>query len=139
MIKVQVLDEECTPIRQHYTDAGLDLKIAEAVEIEPGEFKKVSVGIKTAINPGYFGLIAPRSGLGIRGIVLKNTVGIIDSDYRGEVFVTLYNIGDKVFKAAKGTRVAQLLVLPCFFGDVQFVKEVPQTARGEKGFGSTGV
>ena len=139
MIKIQVLDEVARPTRGHYTDAGIDLKNTKPIKLEPGKSTKVLFGIKTSFPTGYVGLVFPRSGLGSKGLRLKNTVGVIDSDYRGELMGFIENTGDKEIELEAGSRIAQLVVVPCLFGDIQFVNELRSTDRGEKGFGSTGV
>ena len=99
----------------------------------------VPTGIAVAVPPGYVGLIAPRSGLAIKhGISLVNAPGILDSGYRGEIHAIVINEGDEAFDYKRGDRIAQLVVVP--FAEQQFevVAELPDSARGDGGFGSTG-
>ena len=141
MILVNSLEVECTPERAHFTDAGLDLKAKVSVEIGVGEVVKVPVGIRLEIPTGHVGLIFPRSGLGSKkGIILANTVGVIDSDYRGEVICVLKNTSSFPYTVDQYERVAQLVVVPCLIGDFLEVNEedLSDTDRGEGGFGHTG-
>lgn len=128
------------PTRGHPGDAGLDLYAAEATRIEPGERAMVGCGIAVAIPEGHAGLVLPRSGNAARhGIALVNAPGLIDAGYRGEVRVLLLNTDkEKAFSVEPGDRIAQLLVTP--FSELQPVaaRELPDTQRGEGGFGSTG-
>lgn len=141
MISVAILNENCAPERAHVTDAGLDLKAAEETLLMPGEVKAISCGIKVEIPIGYFGMIAPRSGLGTKkGIVLANTIGIIDSDYRGEIICFMKNTGTAPYTINQFERIAQLIVIPCVIGNYWEVAEheLSNTDRGEGGFGHTG-
>ena len=121
-------------------DAGLDLVACEKVEIGPGERAVVPTGIAVAIPEGYAGLVIPRSGLALRhGISLVNTPGLIDSGYRGELRVIAVNTDrTESFTVEPGMRIAQLVVTPV--PDVALVEtsELPETARGRAGFGSSG-
>jgi dUTP pyrophosphatase len=141
MILIAPLDEKCIPERSNWTDAGLDLKAAHAGQIDVGGVAKVRCGIKVEIEPGYVGLILPRSGIATKkGIILSNTVGIIDSDYRGEIMCFMRNTGSFEYKIAQYERIAQLIVVPCGIGDFFIVNEdeLSKTGRGDSGFGSTG-
>lgn len=141
MFLIAILDEKCEPIRQHMTDAGIDLRAREEVELGIGEAKPIPVGIKVEIPPGYVGLIFPRSGLATKKrVTLTNTIGVIDSDYRGEVICHMVNNGSFNYTVNKYDRIAQLVVLPCLIGDYIEVseKELSDTERGDGGFGHTG-
>ena len=121
--------------------AGADLYAAldEAVIIEPGETKFIPTGLAFEIPDGYAGFVHARSGLASkRGLAPANKVGVIDSDYRGEVMVALHNHSDSVQKVGAGERIAQLVVTP--FLKAEFFEEetLSDTVRGEGGFGSTG-
>lgn len=120
--------------------AGMDLYTCEDVTLGPNEYAMVGTGWQMEIPTGWFGAMYPRSGMSTKqGIVLRNTVGIIDSDYRGEVKIPLWNISDKEVKIEAGTRVAQLIIQPFFLGGVPTeVTNLSDTERGEGGFGSTG-
>ncbi len=120
--------------------AGMDLCSNERVTLQPMERKCVGTGIRLAIPPGYEGQVRPRSGLALRlGLGMVNSVGTIDSDYRGEVGVLLINLGSDVVELDRGERIAQLVLSPVMRADLIEVAEVPMdTTRGENGFGSTG-
>ncbi|MGB9856589.1 MAG: dUTP diphosphatase [Dictyoglomaceae bacterium] len=99
----------------------------------------IPTGIKIALPDGFLALILPRSGLSVKGISILNTPGLIDSDYRGEILVNLINFSHKPFTGRRGMRIAQLLILS--FPKVQWkeVENLPETRRGERGLGSTGI
>lgn len=110
----------------------------EVVHIAPGATYPVHTGIKVAIPEGYVGFLIPRSSLGVkRGLVLANGVGVIDSDYRGEVIAVLHNTTNEVRAIEPRERVAQLVVVPCWMGQLT-EGELDTTVRGVGGFGSTG-
>jgi dUTP pyrophosphatase len=122
--------------------AGLDLCSAskDVVEIHPGQRVLVPTGLVMEIPRGYEGQVRPRSGLALKyGISLVNTPGTIDSDYRGEVKIILINLGDQPFKIHYGDRIAQLVIAPVIQAHIQEVDELTDSARGQGGFGSTGV
>jgi dUTP pyrophosphatase len=121
-------------------DAGLDLCAAEAVTLAPGARALVPTGIALAIPPGFAGFVLPRSGLALRhGVTLLNTPGLIDAGYRGEVKILLVNHGDVAVTLARGDRIAQLVVQRVERVALAPVPELPDSARGPGGFGSTGV
>lgn len=108
--------------------------------IEPGETKMIHTGLKVAIPMGYCGLIFARSGLASkRGLRPANCVGVIDSDYRGEIIVALHNDSDECQTIYNGDRIAQLVVMPCARVDFVEVDKLDCTDRGAGGFGSTGI
>lgn len=117
--------------------AGSDLYANETVVIQPGEVKMIGTGTKVAIPQGYFGLIAPRSSMGKSGLLLSNSLGILDSDYIGEMKFIYYNYTDKPITVEKGQRIGQLIIIP-YITPIWVEDELPQTERGEGGFGSTG-
>ena len=123
-------------------DAGFDLCCLHAFELAPSEAAKVPTGLAVAIPPGVAGLILPRSGLAARfRVTVVNGPGLIDPNYRGEVCVLLQNLGDELFAADAGDRVAQLLLVPFWAPELCLVNELPDAGddRGEGGFGSSGV
>jgi dUTP pyrophosphatase len=128
------------PVRAHPGDAGLDLHAAEDIVLKPGERASVGTGIAVAIPDGYAGFVVPRSGLAARhGIGVVNAPGLIDSGYRGEIRVLLINLDpSEPFELAKGERVAQLVIQRVEQATLREVDELPGSARGEGGFGSTG-
>ena len=121
-------------------DAGLDLYAAEPVTLAPGARALVPTGIALAIPPGFAGFVLPRSGLALRhGVTLLNTPGLVDAGYRGEIRVLLVNHGDAPVSLSRGDRVAQLVVQRVEHVALAPVAELPESARGAGGFGSTGV
>lgn len=124
----------------HEGDAGADLTAAEDLVLAPGARALVPTGISIAIPDGYAGLVLPRSGLAVKsGVTVINSPGLIDSGYRGEVRVGLVNHGDEPFSIARGDRIAQLLITEVPEVEFVIVDALDDTARGEGGFGSTGV
>jgi dUTP pyrophosphatase len=123
----------------HATDwsAGADLYCAEAFTLQPGERKLVPAGLAIEIPYGYYGRVAPRSGLAVRHGI-DTLAGIIDSDYRGELKVALINLGDQPARFDAGERVAQLIIERAASCDYYWSDELSQTERDEGGFGSTG-
>ena len=122
--------------------AGMDIKayLEEPITIGPGERKLVPTGLFMEIEPGYEVQIRARSGLALKkGICLANGIGTIDSDYRGEVGIILLNCGSEPFVVDNGDRIAQMVVLKYEKADVIQVEALNDTARGEGGFGHTGV
>ena len=121
--------------------AGGDLYGAEEndVVIPAGETAFIGTGIAVEIPLGYVGLVYARSGLACkRGLAPANKVGVIDSDYRGEIKVALHNHGKEAQTVAKGERIAQLVIAPYLFAEYEEKDELSDTVRGEGGFGSTG-
>lgn len=122
--------------------AGLDLRacIDEPMEILPGETKLIPTGLAIHIaDPGYAALILPRSGLGHKhGIVLGNLVGLIDSDYQGQLMVSTWNRGTDAFTLNPMERLAQLVIVPVLQVGFNVVEEFAESDRGAGGFGSTG-
>lgn len=127
------------PVRAHEADAGADLKAARDVAIRRGDTAKVSTGVRVSIPEGCFGLLAARSSLCWRGLLMANGVGIIDAGFTGEIKVPLYNAGNTPSNVLAGERIAQLVILPCELPTFRRVDELQETERGEGGFGSTGV
>ena len=140
-IEFKKLNENAvTPTFGTEFSAGADLySVEEEVVIAPGETKFIGTGLATAIPVGTVGLIYARSGLACKkGLAPANKVGVIDSDYRGEINVALHIHGTEPQTVVKGERVAQMVITPYFAVDYIEVGELSQTERGEGGFGSTG-
>ena len=142
---VRVLDERMRAQLPQYATAGaagLDLRacIDHPLELAPGATSLVPSGLSIHIaDPGYAAVILPRSGLGHKhGIVLGNLVGLIDSDYQGQIFVSCWNRGQTTFTIAPGERIAQLVVVPVVQVEFDVVNEFAASARGAGGFGSSG-
>ena len=132
-------DGATLPTRAYEGDAGLDLSACETVELGPGERAAVGTGLSVAIPEGHAGFVQPRSGLAARhGIAVLNSPGLIDAGYRGEVKVVLLNTDrTERFVVEPGMRIAQLVVVPVALPEPKEVTELPNTDRGEKGFGSS--
>lgn len=124
------------PTRAHADDAGLDIYGLEDCLIKPGEGKLLRTGIAISLPRGFFALVADRSSQAKRG--LKTAGGVIDSGYRGEIHVVLWNISQAEIEVRAGDKVAQLLILPVTTPAIQEVSELDETDRGSKGFGSSG-
>jgi len=137
-------DPNLYPYKKYSTDAGWDIKAAEDVKIEPGKYVAIATGLRVVIPVGYYGHILPRSGLAVKNGIMT-MAGVIDSEYRNEVKVLLYNAGDKTFEVKRGDRIAQLVVTKILLSSELLPSEEAielgymETERGTSGFGSTGV
>lgn len=140
-LRIRRLDPSvAAPAYAHPGDAGLDLCSAEELTLEPGERSMVSTGFAMALPEGYAAFVQPRSGLAARsGISIVNTPGLIDCHYRGEVKVILVNLGSEPFQVKRGDRIAQMVIQKVEAVRVEVTEELDETARGEGGFGSTGL
>ena len=122
--------------------AGMDLyaAIPDHLTLAPGTWEKVPTGLSMALPFGYEAQIRSRSGLALTdGIIVLNSPGTIDADYRGEIFVVLYNASDKVFLLKRGMRIAQMVIAPVIQAEWHSIERLNATQRGTGGFGSTGV
>ncbi|OCY52794.1 dUTP diphosphatase [Acinetobacter pittii] len=146
-VQVKLLDPRLGkewPLPSYATagSAGLDLRacLDEAINIEPGQTVLVKTGMAIYIyDVNFAGLILPRSGLGHKhGIVLGNLVGLIDSDYQGELMVSVWNRGQTTFRLEPGERLAQYVLVPVVQAEFEQVEEFEETLRGAGGFGHTG-
>jgi dUTP pyrophosphatase len=144
-VDVKILDQrlrENLPAYGTPGSAGIDLRacIEHNMTIEPGQCELIPSGIAMHIgDPHYAAMILPRSGLGHKhGIVLGNLVGLIDSDYQGQIFVSLWNRGRAAFTLMPLERMAQLVIVPVMQMEFNIVDEFPLSERGTGGFGSTG-
>ncbi|MDP3949150.1 dUTP diphosphatase [Microbacterium sp.] len=128
------------PHYAHPGDAGADLVAAEAVHLEPGERALVPTGVRIALPDGYAAFVVPRSGLAAKhGITIVNSPGTVDAGYRGEIKVSLLNTdSSSAYDVAVGDRIAQLILMPVTRANFIPVDELPESARGAGGFGSTG-
>ncbi|MEW5883806.1 MAG: dUTP diphosphatase [Armatimonadota bacterium] len=141
-VRVQVTVSEEGSLPEYATAgcAGMDLQACEEVVLQPGEIRAVGTGLRIALPEGYEAQVRPRSGLALKhGISIPNAPGTIDADYRGEVRVILVNLGSEPFPIRRGDRIAQLVVAPVVRVEWECVADLPETARGDGGFGSTGV
>lgn len=132
-------DGAVLPARAYAGDAGFDLAACEQVVLDPGERAVIPTGLAVAIPDGYAGFVQPRSGLAARhGITIVNTPGLVDAGYRGEVRVVLLNTDSREpFVVEPGMRIAQLVVVPISEIAVREVEQLPESERGERGFGSS--
>lgn len=153
-IKVKLADGTPLPHHARSGDAGMDLTSRESVRLFPGECRMVGTGVAVEIPDGYFGLLAPRSGLaGKKGVSFANTPGIIDSGYRGEIMVPLKNTNPTCIMTGEGTveaffensvmidegeRIVQLIIIPYETCNCIEVDDLGDSERGRDGFGSTG-
>ncbi len=144
-IDVKIIDQRLRDSLPHYAtpgSAGLDLRacLAEPLLLQPGQTTLVPTGMAIHLaDPGLAAMILPRSGLGHKhGIVLGNLVGLIDSDYQGELMVSVWNRGSDSFTLNPLDRIAQLIIVPVLQVGFNVVEEFDASDRGEGGFGSTG-
>jgi dUTP pyrophosphatase len=124
------------PTKAHSTDAGFDLYTPIGFSLGPSEITVVNLGIHLAIPEGWYGQVACRSSLARSGITTLG--GVVDSGYTGPVHVVLVNLSHEAKCFNEGDRIAQLILLPVVQANLELVSELEQTARGERGFGSTG-
>jgi dUTP pyrophosphatase len=136
VIQCQVANKAFLPQRAHASDAGADLSSTETCEIYPGEQKLIDTGVAVKIPEGYGGFVFNRSSQGKKGITIPHSVGVIDSDYRGNIKVLLKNISGERYTINIGDRIAQLVIMPVLL--CGFVDSWNDTERGANGFGSTG-
>lgn len=144
-LDVKILDSRLRDSLPHYATpgaAGLDLRacVTDPIDLAPGQTELVPTGIAIHIgDPRYAAIILPRSGLGHKhGIVLGNLVGLIDSDYQGQIMVSAWNRGQAAFRIQPLERIAQLVIVPVLQVEFNVVTEFAPTDRGAGGFGSTG-
>jgi dUTP pyrophosphatase len=146
-IQLKILDSKIgqkIPLPEHATDgsAGVDLRacLDEPLLIKPGETHLIGTGIAVHIaDPGFAAMLLPRSGLGHKhGIVLGNLVGLIDSDYQGELKVSCWNRGNTEFTVKPGERICQMIIVPVLQTTYEIVEEFDESERGAGGFGHTG-
>lgn len=134
-LKIKKLNEKAViPRYAHNTDAGLDLTAIEVRETE--KFIEYKTGLAVEIEEGYMGLLFPRSSVSKKDLVLANSVGVVDSGYRGEILIRFQKFGSDVYSV--GERVAQLIIMPYPKVEIEVVDDLNDSVRGEGGFGSTG-
>lgn len=146
-VQLKILDKRIgneIPMPSYATDgsAGIDLRacVDEHVHVDPGETHLIPTGMAIHMaDPGMAAVLLPRSGLGHKhGIVLGNLVGLIDSDYQGQIFVSVWNRGDEHFSIEPGDRICQMVFVPVIQAEFHVVDEFDDSDRGEGGFGHTG-
>jgi len=140
-LKILQLNElAIIPEYAHANDSGLDLFSIDELELSPGESKLIHTGISIELPPGTEAQIRPRSGLALKyQITVLNTPGTIDEGYRGEIGVILINHGKDYFQVTKGMKIAQMVISPVIRVEIEEVKMLSASARGDNGFGSTGI
>ena len=131
------------PLPRYMSEAAAGMDVCAAVDAEviltPGDIRLIPTGLYVAVPPGYEVQVRPRSGLALKhGLTIVNAPGTIDADYRGEVGIIVGNIGREPFTVTRGLRIAQLVVAAVAQADVRVVKELPETRRGDGGFGHSG-
>lgn len=134
----RLVPQAVIPTYAHDTDAGLDLYASETVTIQPMQRALVPSGIALAIPKGYVGLIWDKSGLAVKH-GLTAIAGVIDAGYRGDIQVAMYNTTQTAYVVEAGKKIAQLLIQPIVRAQLEETKELPDAARGDNGFGSTGL
>jgi dUTP pyrophosphatase len=146
-VQIKILDQKIgnaypLPTYATHGSAGLDLRacIDETLSLAPNSVELIHTGIAIHLeDPQTAALILPRSGLGHKkGIILGNTVGLIDSDYQGPLMISCWNRSQNTYQVQPGERIAQLVVVPILIADFQIVENFNDTERGDSGFGSTG-
>ena len=131
-IKIKIVDSRIRKEEIGYKSDGAAAIDIYALPTKNGYFDGYKTGITVEIPEGYVGIIVPRSSTGIKGYTIKNTIGVIDSDYRGEIKLHLF------VPVTQKIRIAQMLIMPCPQFNIEFVESLSETDRGEGGFGSTG-
>ncbi len=145
-VLVQITREpgaEDIPLPSYETQhaAGMDVRaaVSEPLTLEPGKRALVPTGLRIALPEGYEAQIRPRSGLAIKhGVILPNSPGTIDADYRGEIRIIIANLGEEPFVINRGDRIAQMIIAPVTKVEWQIVQSLSETQRGAGGFGHTG-
>ena len=150
-INAKILSDKITPeMLQPKTpgSAGIDLMavnlpisaVVKNLYVYPGQCTKIGTGIAIHLDdPRYAAIALPRSGMGTKGLILANTIGLIDSDYQGEIILSVWNRSSDPIKINAMDRIAQLIIIPVIQSEFNFVESFEQTERGSNGFGSTGV
>lgn len=143
MKRVEVLivcSDELFPSKANPGDAGYDLRSAESTTLAPGQRQTIPTGVRLAMPEGYVALVHPRSGLAAKsGITVLNAPGTVDAGYRGEIAVTMINLGEEEFTVSRGDRIAQMVFQRFEEANFLRVEDLPGSMRGVSGFGSTGV
>lgn len=137
-LKIKKLDKDVNiPFYATPDSAGLDLCANEQVVLQSGERKKIKSGLAFEIPRGYFGYLRPRSSMASNHGITTCSSDVVDSDYRGEVLITMINLSSDVYIIEKGQRVAQMVIIPIQQVQIQEVDQLSETERGEGGHGST--
>ncbi len=135
----ELLNKVCKPYKKHRTDAGMDLRSSIKIKLLPQMEATIPLGIKAEVPQGFAALLIPRSGLGSKGLELRNTMGVIDTDYRGQWIAKVKNKSKNAqLDIDEGTRIIQCVIVPIYLNTWEEVTHVNETERGEGGFGHTG-
>lgn len=138
-IPITLTEDATLPQYATHGASGMDIYTPFSLKLEPFERKLVWTGLRIAVPEGYEAQIRPRSGLALKkGLTLLNSPGTIDCDYRGEIGLIMINLSQEKVTLEKGERIAQMVICPVIKANLQSVKELDDTHRGEGGFGSTG-
>lgn len=139
LLKIKKLTPEAKlPSYAHSGDAGMDIFSSEKIILNPNEIKSISTGIAIALPKNNVGLVWDKSGIATHHHI-HCLAGVIDESYRGEIKITMINLGKNPFIIEKNQKIAQLLIQPIIYAGIEEVLELDETERGEKGFGSTGL
>lgn len=140
-VRIVLDDEKCLPFKKNQWDAGYDLRSNEEDFILlPGAKFCVHTGAKISVPKRHVGLVLPRSGMGTKyEVMLANTAGVIDTGYHGEIMIWLVNRGKEELEIKKYDRFCQFLILPILLYKFNIVNEMPESTRGDAGFGASGV
>lgn len=140
IIRIKTITDRYRPVRSNPNDAGADLVARDTVWLQKGKRTLVPTGVYVEIPVGYVGILAPRSSLSKFNIIMTNSIGVIDSDYRGEIMASLMYIGENEYghTIQADERIVQLIIMPIVLPSFNVVSELSETNRGSGGFGSTG-
>lgn len=138
-MNIKVTDKNCIPVKAHATDAGYDLRASKEVSVFPHDTGFIPTGVCVDIPVGYVGLLFPRSSISKTPLRMSNSVGVIDSGYKGEIKVPLWNSDEvEIIDIDKYSRIAQLVIVPCMDFELELTDDLGTSERGNGGFGSTG-
>lgn len=139
-IKLINNDKNCIPVKAHDTDAGYDIRASRCISVFPRDTEFVPTGVCVDIPIGYVGLLFPRSSISKTPLRMANSVGVIDSGFKGEIKVPLFNTDEvEIIDIDKYSRIAQLVIVPCMDFELELTDDLGTSERGTGGFGSTGV
>lgn len=138
-MKIKVNDKNCIPTKAHAVDAGYDLRASRCMSVFPRDTEFIPTGVCVDIPVGYVGLLFPRSSISKTPLRMANSVGVIDSGYKGEIKVPLFNTDEvEIIDIDKYSRIAQLVIVPCMDFELELTDDLGTSERGTGGFGSTG-
>lgn len=136
-MKIKLDEGAFLPVREHETDAGLDIRALRGVRIPSNSNMVIHTGVHIQLPPKTCGLLVAKSGLNVKNSIL--TTGLIDEGFTGEILVNVYNHGDESYMIMAGDKITQLVILPCYYEQIEIVDSLDEnTERGNNGYGSTG-